>query len=139
MSTSRRGPDPVFPTSGADHPVGSYLQVADSPEFEALRQTFRRFVFPMSALFLAWYLVYVLLSNYAKDFMSTEVVGNIHLGLVIGLLQFVSTFVITTLYARWADRTFDPAAAELARRVHLTDIHPTEVHPTGVHPTGEVR
>lgn len=131
MSTSRRGPDPVFPTSRGDHPPGSYLEVADSPEFEALRQTFRRFVFPMSALFLAWYLVYVLLSNYAKDFMSTEVVGNIHLGLVIGLLQFVSTFVITTVYARWADRTFDPAAADLARRVHLTEIPPASGHSTG--------
>src|SRR6476469_4652650 len=112
MSTSMRGPDPTSPTGAGDHPVGSYLEVAESPEFEALRQTFRRFVFPMSALFLAWYLLFVLLSNYAKDFMSTEVFGNIHLGLIIGLLQFVSTFVITTVYARWADRRFDPAAAE---------------------------
>jgi uncharacterized membrane protein (DUF485 family) len=131
MSTSRRGPDPVPSTSEVDHPPGSYREVADSPEFEALRQTFRRFVFPMSALFLAWYLLYVLLSNYAKDFMSTKVVGNIHLGLVIGLLQFVSTFVITTVYARWADRRFDPAAAELARRVHLTEVHPAQLPPRG--------
>ena len=121
MSTSQLGPDPTPSTSGIDHPVGSYLEVADSPEFAALRRTFRRFVFPMSALFLAWYLLYVLLSIYATDFMGTKVVGNIHLGLVIGLLQFVSTFVITTVYARWADRRFDPAAAELARRVHLTE------------------
>lgn len=121
MSTSKRGPDSTPLTSEFDHPVGSYREVADSPEFAALRRTFRRFVFPMSALFLAWYLLYVLLSIHATDFMGTKVVGNIHLGLVIGLLQFVSTFVITTVYARWADRRFDPAAAELARRVHLTE------------------
>jgi len=120
VSTSQRGPDPALPTSEAVHPVGSYLEVADSPEFAALRRTFRRFVFPLAALFLAWYLLYVLLSIYAADFMGAKVVGNIHLGLIIGLLQFVSTFVITTVYARWADRRFDPAAAELARRVHLT-------------------
>ncbi len=121
-----RAPDPAAPAGEVEHPPGSYLEVADSPEFAALRQTFRRFVFPMSALFLAWYLLYVLLSNYASGFMSTKVVGNIHLGLIIGLLQFVSTFLITTVYARWADRRFDPAAAELARRVHLTDVHSTE-------------
>jgi uncharacterized membrane protein (DUF485 family) len=120
MSTSRPGPDPTLANSEGDHPVGSYREVAESPEFAALRQTFRRFVFPMSGLFLAWYLLYVLLSIYATDFMGTKVFGNIHLGLIIGLLQFVSTFVITTVYARWADRRFDPAAAELARRVHLT-------------------
>jgi uncharacterized membrane protein (DUF485 family) len=121
MSMPPRAPDPAPPASAVEHPPGSYLEVADSPEFAALRRTFRRFVFPMSALFLAWYLLYVLLSNYATGFMSTKVVGNIHLGLIIGLLQFVSTFLITTVYARWADREFDPAAAELARRVHLTE------------------
>jgi len=100
-------------------PAGSYVHVAESPEFEALRRTFRRFVFPMTALFLGWYLLFVLLSNYAGDFMGTKVFGNIHLGLIIGLLQFVSTFAITIAYARWADKRFDPAAAELARRVDL--------------------
>ena len=98
---------------------GSYLEVANSPEFQALRRTFRRFVFPLTALFLIWYLAYVLLSNYAGDFMGKSVVGNIHVGLVIGLLQFVSTFAITMIYRRWADRHFDPAAADLASRVHV--------------------
>ena len=53
--------------------------------------------------------------------MATKVVGNVHLGLVIGLLQFVSTFAITMTYARWARNKMDPAAADLARRVHLDD------------------
>ena len=99
-----------------EHSAG-YTAVADSPEFDALRRTFRRFVFPMTALFLTWYLLFVLMSNYAHDFMSKTVVGNIHVGLVFGLLEFVSTFVITMTYARWADRTFDPIAADLGARV----------------------
>ncbi len=107
--------------SHTDRAPESYVDVANSPEFDALRRTFRRFVFPLAALFLAWDLVYVLLSNYAVDFMSTEVFGNVHLGLIIGLLQFVSTFAITMGYRRWADRRFDPAAEDLARRVHLPE------------------
>ncbi|MEZ5191795.1 MAG: DUF485 domain-containing protein [Nocardioides sp.] len=43
-------------------------------------------------VFMAWYLLYVLLSTYAKGFMSTKVLGNINLGLILGLLQFASTF-----------------------------------------------
>ncbi|GAB2481645.1 DUF485 domain-containing protein [Jatrophihabitans fulvus] len=120
MSSTEFEKEPTPP--GSSGPTDSYLDVADSPEFAALRRTFRRFVFPLAALFLVWYLVYVLLSNYAVDFMSTKVVGNIHLGLIIGLLQFVSTFAITMTYARWADRRFDPAAEELARRVHLPEV-----------------
>ena len=35
-------------------------------------------------------------------------------GLVLGLAQFATTFAITMIYARWADRVLDPAAAKLA-------------------------
>jgi uncharacterized membrane protein (DUF485 family) len=90
-----------------------YEEVQDSAEFADLRARLRRFVFPMSAAFLLWYLVYVLLASYARDFMAIKVLGNINVGLVIGLLQFASTFLITTLYVRYADRHLDPAAARL--------------------------
>jgi uncharacterized membrane protein (DUF485 family) len=102
------------PTGRSTDPAQTYVAVAASPEFAALRRTFRRFVFPLAALFLVWYLLYVVMSNYAHGFMSRSVVGNVHVGMVFGLLQFVSTFVITMVYARWADRTFDAQADEVA-------------------------
>ncbi|RDI44738.1 DUF485 domain-containing protein [Nocardia mexicana] len=94
-------------------PAGDWERVYESPDFQRLRRRFRLFVFPMAALFLAWYALYVLLADYAHDFMSTKVVGNINVGLILGLLQFVSTFVITGLYVRYADRELDPIADEL--------------------------
>jgi uncharacterized membrane protein (DUF485 family) len=45
--------------------------------------------------------------------MATKVVGNINVGLIFGLLQFVSTFVITTLYVRHANKNLDPLAEKL--------------------------
>jgi uncharacterized membrane protein (DUF485 family) len=87
-----------------------YVDVARSPEFGALRKALRGFVFPMTAAFFLWYALYVLLSAYARDFMGTKVVGNINVALVFGLLQFVSTFVIAWLYARFADRKIDATA-----------------------------
>ena len=95
----------------------SYEQVQRSQEFIDLRARFRRFVFPVTGLFLAWYFLYVVLAAYATSFMATKVIGNINIGLIFGLLQFVSTFTITMIYARWADRQFDPAADRL--RAHL--------------------
>ena len=71
----------------------SYVAIQATPEFAHLRRTFRAFVFPMTALFLVWYFLYVLLSTYAPDFMSHKVFGNITTGLLFGLGQFVSTFV----------------------------------------------
>jgi uncharacterized membrane protein (DUF485 family) len=99
-----------------------YERVQRSAEFQALRRRFRRFVFPMTGLFLVWYLVYVLLAAYATEFMSTRLVGNITVGLVLGLGQFVSTFVITMLYARWANTHQDPIADELRQHIEGRDL-----------------
>lgn len=87
-----------------------YMAVQATPEFQALRKKFRGFVFPMTAFFLAWYFLYVLLSIFASDFMNRPLFGKITIGLVFGLLQFVTTFAITFIYARWANRDLDPAA-----------------------------
>ena len=96
-----------------------YREAHASPEFQELKRRFRSFAFPMTVAFLAWYLLYVLLSTYAPDFMGTPVFGNVSVGIIFGLLQFVSTFVITTLYVRFARRDIDPAAAEIRRRMGL--------------------
>ncbi|HLL66767.1 MAG TPA: DUF485 domain-containing protein [Micromonosporaceae bacterium] len=91
--------------------------MAESPEFDALRRTLRRFIFPVSAAFLIWYALYVLLSAFARDFMSIKVFSNINVALIFGLLQFVTTFLIAWLYARYADRNFDAPAEKLRARV----------------------
>ena len=65
---------------------------------------------------MAWYLLYVVMSNWAPDFMSTQVVGNINVALVFGLLQFVSTFLIAWLYGRYMEKHVDPLARELEQR-----------------------
>ncbi|MBO3093561.1 DUF485 domain-containing protein [Cellulomonas dongxiuzhuiae] len=99
------------------HQETDYQRVQRSPEFQDLRRRFRNFVFPMTALFLAWYFLYVLLANYAHDFMSTRVTGNITVGLLFGLGQFVSTFVITMAYARWANQKQDAVAENLREHI----------------------
>ncbi len=88
-----------------------------SPDFSELRRRFRRFVFPMTGLFLVWYFVYVLLADYAHGFMSHKVGGNITVALLFGIGQFVSTFAITMIYVRWADRRLDPDADRMRRQI----------------------
>jgi uncharacterized membrane protein (DUF485 family) len=90
-----------------------YVAVQQSAEFASLRKAFRSFVFPMTVAFLAWYLLYVVLSAFARDFMSTKLVGNINVAFVFGILQFVSTFGIAILYSRYAARRLDPTAQKL--------------------------
>ena len=94
-----------------------YEQAQASPEFMELKKRFRAFAFPMTVAFLVWYLLFVLLSTYAHDFMATEVFGNVNIGILLGLGQFVTTFLITTLYVRHASRSTDPIADEMRNRL----------------------
>jgi uncharacterized membrane protein (DUF485 family) len=94
-----------------------YRQAQDSPEFTELRRRFRRFAFPMTVAFFTWYLLYVLLSTYADDFMAEKVFGNVNIGILLGLAQFVTTFLITQLYVRHAGRNTDPIADEMRDRL----------------------
>lgn len=93
--------------------ASDFRTIQASPEFVELRSRVKRFVFPMSVLFLVWYMAYVILADYAHDFMSTKLIGDINVGLVMGLGQFVSSVVITSLYVRFASRTIDPSVDKL--------------------------
>jgi uncharacterized membrane protein (DUF485 family) len=97
--------------------AGDFAAMQSSPEFQELRSKFRSFVFPMTIAFLVWYFLYVILAIYATNFMATKVFGNITWGLIIGLAQFVTTFLITFLYIRFANRHVDPRAAAIREQL----------------------
>ena len=90
-----------------------YTEVAESPDFRELQRRHRSFVFPLAVLFLIWYFVYVLLAAYAHEFMATPVFGSVNVGLLFGLGQFVTTFIITMAYVRYANRKLDPLAEKI--------------------------
>lgn len=90
-----------------------YDRMHESPEFTELRRRHHRFVFPATLAFLSWYLLYVVMSNWATGFMKTEVFGNINAGLVFGLLQFATTFLLAFLYSRYSNSRLDPLADQL--------------------------
>ncbi|MEV7728098.1 DUF485 domain-containing protein [Streptomyces sp. NPDC101733] len=92
-------------------------RVQRSPEFAELRGSFRSFAFPLTAAFIAWYLLYVLLSSYAGGFMGTKLFGNINVALVLGLGQFATTFLIAWLYSRHAAAKLDPKAAAIKQQM----------------------
>jgi uncharacterized membrane protein (DUF485 family) len=113
------------PTPEADFTAAvDFEKVQQEPKFQELRRRHRSFVFPMAIAFLLWYFAYVLLADYAHDFMSTKVIGNINIGLILGLLQFVSTFAITMWYVSFANKKLDPIAAEMRSELETAAVKP---------------
>lgn len=99
-----------------------YIAVEESERFQGLKRMQRSFVFPLAAFFLIWYFAYVLLAAFAVDFMSQRVWGDITVGLLFGLGQFVTTFAITMAYVAFANRKLDPIATEIREDLEKAEM-----------------
>ena len=113
---------PVYESGEADripareHEV--YNTIARESDFLELRRRYLNFAFPATIAFMVWYITYIVCNNWARDFMYTEVIGNINVALIFGLLQFVSTFLIAFFYARYSHKkSLDPLAPRVARGI----------------------
>ncbi|MDQ0993493.1 uncharacterized membrane protein (DUF485 family) [Streptomyces sp. V3I7] len=90
-----------------------YLEVQRSAAFREVRSRYRRFVVPAVAAFLAWYLAYVVTATTAPRFMAQPVSGAVNVGMLAGLGQFLTTFLLTWAYSWHARVRRDRAALEL--------------------------
>ncbi|MFM6973910.1 MAG: DUF485 domain-containing protein [Agromyces sp.] len=103
---------PEFDASKVD-----FGAIQQSEKFQHLRRKQRGFIFPVLLVSLLWYFGYVLLAAYARDFMAVKLIGEFNVGLLLGLLQVVTTFVVTMWYVRFANRDLDPVAAEIREAI----------------------
>ncbi len=106
-------PEPHDPPDVAARHDPVYDALHDSHEFTELRRLYRGFVFPATVAFLVWYLLFVVLSISGAGFMNHQVIGNINVALIFGLLQFVTTFALAYVYSRFSTARLDPLARSL--------------------------
>lgn len=94
-----------------------WVETQASSEFQALKKSYRRFAFPLTIGFLVWYFTYVILTAFARDFIAIKLFGNVNLALMLGLLQFASTFLIMWLYERHSSRKLDAPGEALRNKI----------------------
>jgi uncharacterized membrane protein (DUF485 family) len=90
-----------------------YVEVQRSAAFQEVRSRYRRFVVPGVVAFLVWYVGYVVAATAAPGLMARPVAGAVNVGMLAGLGQFLSTFLLAWAYARHARLRRDRAALEL--------------------------
>ncbi|KOV69122.1 DUF485 domain-containing protein [Streptomyces sp. MMG1121] len=90
-----------------------YVEVQSSAAFQEVRRRYRRFVVPGAVAFLVWYVGYVVAATTAPGLMGRPVAGAVNVGMLAGLGQFLTTFLLTWAYARHARLRRDRAALEL--------------------------
>ncbi|WP_231155644.1 DUF485 domain-containing protein [Streptomyces sp. CNZ748] len=90
-----------------------YLEVQRSAAFQEVRRRYRRFVVPGALAFFVWYVAYVVTATTAPGLMAHPVAGAVNVGMLAGLGQFLTTFLLTWAYVRHARLRRDRAALEL--------------------------
>ncbi|MFD9322504.1 DUF485 domain-containing protein [Streptomyces sp. NPDC060053] len=85
-------------------------------DLAALRSAYRRLRRTATLAALGSFVVYVVLSCYAPGLMGATIVGELSLGMALGVFQLVVTFVAVFWYGRGAQRSVDPLARAVRER-----------------------
>jgi uncharacterized membrane protein (DUF485 family) len=105
-------------------PVYDWEGIEHSPEFQELVRKRRSFVLPATLFFLAYFMGFILLTGYAKDFMASSVYEGLTVGYCLALTQFVMVLVLGIMYLRKSDREYDPLAARVVEMAERRTAEP---------------
>ena len=61
------------------------------------------------------YFGFVLLVAYGRSLLAVQVVPGLTLGILLGALVIVVSWLLTWVYVRWASKHYDPMVAALSR------------------------
>ena len=61
------------------------------------------------------YFGFVLLVAYGRHILARQPVRGLSLGILLGALVIVASWLLTWVYVRWANRHYDPRVAALGR------------------------
>ena len=86
-----------------------------SEPLRALARTRWRVAISLTAVMVVVYFGFILLIAYDKPLMATLVAPGLSLGILLGALVIVATWVLTYAYIGWANRTYDPELERLRK------------------------
>ena len=96
-----------------------WLAIERSPEFNELVTTRRRFLAPLTIVFLVGSIGYLLLMAFVPDVMGWQIVDGLPFAWVAAVSKVLLTWALCWAYLRKADRDFEPLeqrAAAVAER-----------------------
>ena len=75
-----------------------------------------RIAFALTAATAVVYFGFILLVAFGKPLLATLVAPGLTLGILLGALVIVVSWLLTWTYVEWANRRYDPALRHLRRR-----------------------
>jgi uncharacterized membrane protein (DUF485 family) len=72
-----------------------------------------RIALALTVAMVVLYFGFILLIAYAKPFLATRVTAGLSLGILLGALVIVASWLLTWVYVRWANTHYDAALHRL--------------------------
>ncbi len=85
------------------------------PALEKIAARRARVAGVLTATVMAIYFGFILLIAYAKPLLATKLRPGLSLGIALGALVIVISWLLTWFYVRWANRHYDAALDELRK------------------------
>lgn len=94
----------------------AYAKIRQNPKFTELVRQRNKLAGTLTIVMLALYFGFIVLVAFAPGFLGTPIGGGVTtIGIPIGLLVIVSTFVLTGIYVAKANTTFDSLNEQILR------------------------
>ncbi len=74
-----------------------------------------RVALTLTAALVILYFGFILLVAYGRELLARQLVPGLTLGILLGALVIVASWVLTWIYVRWAAKHYDPGIRELDR------------------------
>jgi uncharacterized membrane protein (DUF485 family) len=86
-------------------------------QIRALARARGRIAVALTALMIAIYFGFIALIAFNKELLGRKIVPGLSVGILLGALVIVASWLLTWIYVRWANAHYDPALAA----IHRTD------------------
>ena len=82
--------------------------MADESRLQTLARRRLNVALGLTATMIVVYFGFILLIAFDKPLLATPVVPGLTLGILLGALVIVISWLLTWVYVRWANLTYDP-------------------------------
>ena len=93
----------------------SRVDDTDDAALEAVAAKRWRMALMLTGAMLVVYFGFILLIAFAPGFLSERITDGLSVGMALGVLVILATWVLTWTYVRWANRVYEPEVARLRR------------------------
>jgi uncharacterized membrane protein (DUF485 family) len=80
----------------------------DDTRLRALAAARRRVALVLTGAVMLVYFGFIFLIAWNKPLLATQLTPGLSLGVLLGALVIISCWILTWVYIRWANRTYDP-------------------------------